>query len=232
MILAYPTGDRSKALEVARELERAGIDGVAMAGRIAVGRHRVLGKGKSSMVLICEAEGEVVAAKVRRIDSPTPDMVMEATMLRAANSAGVGPKLLGWSANSIVMELLVGRSLAAFLSAAGPRAGTSVRVMLSALDKARALDAAGIDHGELHDPREHVQVVCGEPEIIDFGSASAARRPSNVTSLASAIVRLTGRMPDGRLIGALRAYKEEMSDERYREILESLGLRRAAPCGR
>ena len=223
-LLAYPTGDRAAALRAMRELEALGVEAIALGGGTILDGLRVLGKGKSSIVLMCSAQGKLAAAKVRRIDAPVIDMRFEATMLRTANLVGVGPKLMGWDDDVLLMGLLAGVPLATFLRNEGIGTDGLRRTISRALDKARALDVAHVDHGELHNPGDHVLVTLEGPEILDFGSASASRRPANVTSLASAIVRMMGRVPDEPLVRTLRKYKEEMDDRSYQEILEELGL--------
>ncbi|MGC8695332.1 MAG: hypothetical protein ACP5RJ_01495 [Conexivisphaera sp.] len=224
-LLAYPTGDRAAALRAARELEALGVDAIAHEGETIIDGFRVLGKGKSSIVLMCNVRGELAAAKVRRVDAPVIDLKFEGAMLRAANLAGVGPELVGWDEDILLMELLIGMPLATFLRNGEAGVDRSKRTLSLALDKARALDAAHIDHGELHNPGDHVLVTSEGPEILDFGSASASRRPANVTSLASAIARMIGRIPDRSLVQALKKYKEEMDDRSYQAVLEELGIR-------
>ncbi|BBE41515.1 serine/threonine protein kinase [Conexivisphaera calida] len=223
-LLAYPTGDRAAALRTARELKALGVEAIALEGETAINGLRVLGKGKSSIVLKCSVRGELAAAKVRRIDAPVIDLKFEGAMLRAANHAGVGPELVGWDDDVLLMELLIGIPLATFLRNGEAGVDELRRTLSLALDKARALDAAHIDHGELHNPGDHVLVTPEGPEILDFGSASASRRPANVTSLASAIARTMGRIPDDSLVQALKKYKEEMDDRSYQVVLEELGI--------
>lgn len=233
MLLAYPSGDPATARRVAEELWSMGVEELLLCGRIQIGRFRALGKGKSSIVLAGLMGDEVVAVKVRRTDSGRGDVEGEAELLRAANSVGVGPRLRASSRDAIAMELIEGPGLYEFLREA--RADELKGVLRSSLDKARALDAAGISHGELNDPSDHVLVRNDEEpreaEIIDFGSSSASRRASNVTQLAGALF-VGGPMSSSVLgalglnreaaIAALRAYKAGMSS--YEELLEALRL--------
>ncbi len=220
-ILAYPHGGPDEAARVAEELELLGVEDLYFVGEVSLGNVRLLGKGKSSIVLECSIGGRRAAVKIRRLDAPVPDLALEASMLRIANSAGVGPRLLAWGRDAIVMELLRGMPLEEFLrSEASPE--MRVRAVAAALDKARALDRAHLDHGELHDPGSHVLATRDGAEIIDFGSASSSRRPSNVTSLGGAIARMIGLRPQGRLLESLRRYKREMSEEAYADVVESL----------
>ena len=109
------------------------------------------------------------------------------------------------------------------------------RVLLEILESCRQLDAGGIDHGELSMASKHVLVDSNDvPTIIDFESASAARRASNVTSTAQALfigaslserVRRAAQFPNRRaVIGLLRAYKSSPSDDTFGDLVGGLGL--------
>jgi len=92
----------------------------------------------------------------------------------------------------------------------------------------------GLDHGELSRADRHVIVKGEEPRIVDFESASTARRCSNVTSIAHYLFLnrrmrglVGGFLPlpsrDG-LFRALRRYKEAMTDEGFISVLVACGL--------
>ena len=232
-LLAYPTGDRGVAFTRARLLVDLGVEEVVLAGGKTVGNVKVLGKGKSSIVVACKMGGEVLAAKIRRTDSPRSSLKREAKALASANEIGVGPRLLSHTDDVIIMGLVPGEPLRMFLAEAGNvEPDRSFRPLLSAIIKARLLDRHGMDHGELHDPREHVMVVCGNlAEIIDFGSSSTKRRPANVTKLIQALfiggpyskALSQGWKVDGqRLLEVLRKYKRSMDEESFMAVLEVL----------
>ena len=232
-LLAYPTGDLDLAFKRAKVLVDMGIEEVILIGGKTLGKVKVLGKGKSSIVVACKTKGKILAAKIRRMDSPRSSLKREAEALISVNEIGVGPRLLSYTDDVIIMDLVPGEPLRMFLAeASNAKPDRSLGPLLSAMIKARLLDRAGIDHGELHDPREHVVVICGSlAEIIDFGSSSTQRRPANVTKLIQAlfiggpyskVLSREWKVDGRRLMEMLRIYKRRMDEESFGATLEVL----------
>lgn len=208
-----------------------GIDGVALFGRTEINGVRILGKGHTGVVILVQLDGKMAALKIRRTDSPRPDMHVEADMLKAANQCGVGPHLLMYTPNLLLMEYLDGSPLGRWLvgEASGSAAKRTIRQILK---KCHMLDLAGLDHGELVDISRHI-LVGRRPDIIDFESASLARRPANVTSAVqclylSSLSGVTRRLCGGpsriETIEALRAYKRNPVDTTFAALLGMLGI--------
>jgi len=96
------------------------------------------------------------------------------------------------------------------------------------------LDSIGLDHGELsHAPKNVLVAKSGHPCIVDFESASTARRVANVTSLlqyflfgrVSRTLHASRVFPDKRnIVKALGVYKREGSVENFQCVLDALGL--------
>ena len=149
-------------------------------------------KGSSAGVWRVERNGIFFALKMEHAHSTRSQMaVKEEGNLRMANGAGVGPRLVESSAELrlILMEFVEGIPLGKWLAL--PRASASVqRVVQRLFAQARALDAAGLDHGQLggrlHNiligPREEVW-------IIDFEKASPMRKPHNVNKIRARLFR-------------------------------------------
>jgi putative serine/threonine protein kinase len=186
------------------------------------------------VVLRCVWRGLEAALKARRTDADRPSMMEEAELLRAANAAGVGPRLYAHSRDFLVMELLEGPYFGDWARLyEGDEEGfrDAVRELLR---QVRRLDAAGLDHGELTRVRRHFIVTLGGPRIIDFESASLSRRVQNVTStVQSMFLRGEFRQVVERwfpgldrdvLLAALKSYKGSPSDEAFRGVLSALGL--------
>ena len=226
-LLGYPAG----VAAYVSEMERMEVDGVALFGGSEINGLRVLGKGHAGVVVLVRVRGATAALKMRRADSPRPDMAGEAALLEAANNAGVGPRLLGHTPNLLLMEYLDGPPLREWL-AAGPPDDSAKPVIRDILQQCYRLDRAGLDHGELVDMSRHV-LVGARTAIIDFESASLARRPANVTSaaqclylggLASGTKRACGIPPPDTVIDALRAYKGRPGPNSFCNLLDILDV--------
>jgi len=237
LVLCYPKPSRGEFEARLSELRQLGVEALEFSGGKLVGRLHVLGKGNSALIVKAWARGERFALKVRRLDSGKPDVAHEAELTRAANRVNVGPRLHASTLNMLLMELVEGLSLPAWLGLPGgkPPGREEVSSFLSkALWQCRRLDEAGIDHGELSRASKHIIVRRNcEPCIIDFEKASLKRRPSNVTSLtqffllkgavASRITEVLGFISREDLIRRLRDYKVNPSNESFKSILSLIG---------
>lgn len=231
-ILGYPNPKASYVDSRIAQLRSLEVEYVILEGRSRIGRLNVLGKGYRSIVILVEVDGNLAAAKIRRVDSPRKTVVREAELLTIANKVSVGPKLYGFTHDILLMEYIPGLNLREHVAETQNLKGirSTVRKLL---EQAYSLDRRGLDHGELARTGKHIIVKpTGEPVIIDFESASTSRRPRNLTSIVQYLVfRLpsaTGRelfkLDTGKLLEALRRYKTRMDRESYRRITGILNL--------
>jgi putative serine/threonine protein kinase len=182
------------------------------------------------------ATGRVCALKILRTDANRPSMEAEFKLTTMANRIGVGVRVLEYTKDFLVMDLLEHIELHQWLcdqKGRGKAARTREMVHMI-LNQCRKLDIINLDHGQLSNLRKHVVVARDKPWIIDFESAGKERKPKNVTTAAqylfvgskiSPLVRRTLGITDtGGLLGLLRAYKQTLSDISYAKILESLRI--------
>lgn len=189
-ILSYPIHDRSLQLCRLGELAQLGVGGIVVTSDGDMLKPVLLGKGVRSVVLRCISEGLHLAAKVRRVDSPPTDFPLEAHHMSIASRFHIGPKPYGWTQNIILMQLIEGVSLGKALEE-----GRSPLPLSEILDQCFTLDVYGVDHGQLSDSTHHIIISAGRPVIIDYGHASTARWPRNVTSFTSYMFNRLGLNP-------------------------------------
>jgi len=222
--LSYPRRVPGYAERVLRDMEALGVERVAVEGGSLV----LLGKGFRNAVFLVATERGEAALKVRRDDAPSTSVGREALVHAAANRAGVGPILFGSGEHSLLMEVVVGRPLRLWLEEAS---GEEVRrVVGEVLRQCRALDLAGIDHGELSRARKHVIVTAdASVKLIDFGAARFSSRPRNVTSIVRYLTsREVMQLLEEKLgspeldLELVREYARTLSEESYRRVLSSL----------
>jgi len=101
------------------------------------------------------------------------------------------------------------------------------------LEDCYKLDQLGLDHGELSNISKHV-IVGKKATLIDFESSSTNRRVSNVTAacqaifIGSGISKMVKKIykipPKPQMIKALRAYKNEQTQESFDDVLRVLRL--------
>ena len=216
------------------ELLRLGVVEVLSDGAVEFMGFRLLGKGQNSFVFKCRVDGEYYACKIRRFDSSRPNLINEGNYLRLANSVNVGPRLIGYASDVLIMELINGVPIQKYVITSSP---TELKAVLKdLLWQCRRLDSIGLAHNELSRPQDHVIISGGKAFIIDFESASLNSRVSNVTQILNALVLGRGFIQDrvravigvslnfDELRSAIRRYKNTRSDDDFTQIMRLLGL--------
>lgn len=221
---------------ITRELVVLGVRELINNGPVEFMNVELLGKGQNSFVFKCSleyAEGNY-ACKIRRFDASRDNLLREGYMLRIANSVGVGPQLMDFSRNVLVMELIGGVE---FIDYVARNNGEDVRrVVKDLLMQCHRLDLVGISHNELTRLREHVIVGNNERVyIIDFESATF-KGGNNVPQIINALIMGHGHDQElireklgvgedlTRIRSLLHDYKRNPSQELFTELLKLLKL--------
>ncbi|MEM1537283.1 MAG: RIO1 family regulatory kinase/ATPase [Candidatus Nezhaarchaeales archaeon] len=233
-ILCYPKPKEEEASRRKEELASLGIKLVEFIGRSSINGVNVLGKGCVSVAVLAYGDQARYALKIRRVDANRESMEHEAALLRFANKLGVGPRLIGFSKNFLVMEYVDGLPIDEWLLKKQPATIELKRLLLNLLTQCRKMDKAGLSHGELSTAKRHVIVAKdGTPYIIDFETSSLTRKASNVTAIcsylltrsqASSKVTSTLNIQKTEVFNALRAYKHSITDEAFNRLLGALNL--------
>lgn len=232
-IICYPKVTKKELSVRLRELERLGVMAIEFTGEKTVLGTRVQGKGCVGIVVKAFTEAGGVAMKIRRTDADRREMKHEAEMLEMANAVSVGPRFLDLSRNFLLMEFIQGKLLPQWLEKVNQK--QTVRgVLRKTLEQCWRLDLKGLDHGELSHAPKHIIVKNSKPYIIDFESASAARRASNVTAIsqyffiangiAKKITNVIGDVDQAKLKLALRNYKREKTRKKFEAALRIMNL--------
>jgi putative serine/threonine protein kinase len=229
-LISYPRFSEIEYRDRIAEMESLGITSIMLGGWTVVNGARVAGKGCVGLVLRAKIGNKACALKIRRVDADRKTMDEEARLHRIANDAGVGPHLEGHTKNLIAMEFIDGQSIVDWVASA-PKA--RLRVMArSVLEQCYSLDRTGLDHGELSRLNRHV-IVSDSPSIIDFESASTARKTCNVTAAAQSMflhgavagmVKKTLQADREKALAALRTYKRDQTRANFDAVLASLPI--------
>ncbi|MDI1494811.1 MAG: serine/threonine protein kinase [Cenarchaeum symbiont of Oopsacas minuta] len=229
-VLGYPHPTTRLVKSRIAELEKLQITSVAFWGQVRLGTLDVLGKGYSGVAVIARYKKKTIALKIRRIDSKRPTLITEAKMLSAANDLGVGPKIIAYSKNFIVMEYLDGQTVGRWAENGASSKNDILRIILEDCYK---LDMGGLDHGELSRISKHA-IIGKHTTLIDFEGASNKRRIANVTSasqsffIGSYTAKMLGKIckapRKSKLVTALRRYKENPQRSTFDELLCVMGL--------
>ena len=234
-IWVYPKGTRAQIKSRIKELKALGVESISFQGELLVGTISILGKGYVGIVVLGKLGRKKVAVKIRRSDSPRKNLKKEAKLLQITNRYGVGPKLIDFSKNFLVMEYLEGEKIGKWISNLKlKRDSSQIKVVIKkVLEDCYKLDMIGLDHGELSRMPKHV-IVGKKITIIDFESSSVKRRVSNVTSATQAFFIGSGisktvkhicKVPNkAKIISILRRYKQNQSMESFESLLNVLKI--------
>jgi len=208
-------------------MESLGISSIILGGKTIVNGTQVTGKGCVGIVVKARVRSKICALKIRRTDADRNNMIEEARFHRIANSVNVGPYLVAQTKNLIAMEYISGQNIIEWV--ANATRSEMLSVARDILEQCFRLDMAGLDHGELSRLSRHV-IVSQRPHIIDFESASIARKTCNVTAVAQSIF-LYGAVANGvrkilcdidndKVIQALRTYKRSHTRANFDAVVD------------
>jgi putative serine/threonine protein kinase len=237
-LICYPvcgTGEFSRRHQA---LEQLSIDSIELVGQNTISKTPVLGKGCVGIVVLAYRGVEKVALKIRRTDANRSSMRHEAEMLEKANRISVGPCLLDFTEDFLLMEYVEGMLFPKWIKTLrGRNAKRKLsRFLFSVLEQAWELDRLGLDHGELSHAPKHLMVKRGdEPCILDFETASVSRHVSNVTSLcqylfigsaaAKVVQEMLSPINVDALVDALKIYKKKRNKDNFKTVLEICKIR-------
>ena len=236
-ILCFPKVKESEVKKRLNELKKIGVTHVSFTGPLQIEKCHILGKGYVGMVVLAKKNNEIVALKIRRIDSPRKNMSNEAKLLQIVNKLDIGPKFIKNSKNFLVMEYIDGEKIIDWAKKTETKSQEVRSVLNNVLRECYLLDDAGLDHGELSTIDKHVIVGKNKNTIIDFESSSTNRKPSKVTGATQGILIGTGLAkiiqkkiklpPKETIINLIRQYKKNPNLENFEKI--TIGLKLQTP---
>jgi putative serine/threonine protein kinase len=233
-VICYPKPTKIELRKRLKELQKLKVKAIEFSGEKEAFNIPVLGKGCVGIVTIAYVDGKKIALKIRRVDADRAKMQNEADMLKKANSVDVGPRLLDFSKNFILMQYINGNLLPVWLKKTVGAKRVKI-VLREILEQCWRLDMVKLDHGELsHAPKHVIVNASDEPFIVDFETASVNRKPSNVTSIcqflfisgliADKVAEKIGVRDRKGIIEVLRIYKVEKTRKNFEKLLETCKL--------
>jgi putative serine/threonine protein kinase len=229
-IISYPHFSETEYSNRLKEMYSLGINSIFSVGRTKIGGMSIAGKGCVSLVVKAEIKNTICALKIRRTDANRKTMDREVTLHRIANSVGVGPGILDYSENFVIMQFIDGLSIINWIYHQNINPEQVRNVIISTMEQCYKLDRAHLDHGELSCLDHHIIVSQGNAaNIIDFESSSTKRKTCNVTAAAQSLF-LSGlvskkvnellHLPEReKIIKALRSYKQDQSRYNFDNII-------------
>lgn len=214
-----------------KELESIGITSILSYGKTRIGNLSVLGKGCVGLTIPVIHRKKMRALKVRRTDANRDNMYNEVIMHSIANTVNVGPILIDFTENFILMEFIDGMNIFDWLCNKIGQRDYIYQVIASSLEQCYSLDQIKLDHGQLSYLKHHLIISSkNQPKIIDFESSSVRRRTANVSSFvhnflwASSLYSKLGYKFTNekklKILQLLKDYKSCKTRERFVGILD------------
>ena len=230
-LLTYPLFDEKTFENRMKELSSLDINAVFSFGNVQLKFSHIIGKGSVGLVTLVKSKNKLLALKIRRTDANRVNMYDEVLYHSLANSIGIGPFLVNFSENFILMEYVKGLNIESWYDSQ-----TSAKKLLNCtneiLRQSFLLDCLNLDHGQLSRLDRHIVVSPdGVPTILDFETSSTKRRCSNVTSVSQSIflhgpiyAKLADVINKERtdIIKSIKEYKKQMNRETFQCVLDLL----------
>ncbi len=188
-----------------KELETLGARSLVSYGPLKRQGVRLLGSGWTGNVFLVETDSnQLLAVKALKPGSRRASMLAEAAAWAAAAALGATPRMVYASRLLIAYEPALGPMLRDYMPGSRAEAALVARRLV---EKAYALDAAGLRHNELARPEGQVVLDTRsppEPYIVDYDSATWGKGGRNLPQLIGGL----HRTPLGRLCRAREVAEE------------------------
>jgi putative serine/threonine protein kinase len=231
-LLTYPLFDQDTYESRIKELLSLDINGVFSFGKVQLKKICILGKGSVGLVTLARFKGQYFALKIRRTDANRANMFDEVVYQSLANSIGIGPFLVNFSENFILMEFVNGSNIVEWYSSVRTTDERILKCTALILEQCYLLDCLKLDHGQLNRLDRHIIISKDDrPTILDFETSSAMRRVSNITSVSQSIFLhgpIYSRLQDSinkdrtQIMKNIKDYKIQMNYEKFKKILNLL----------
>ena len=160
------------------------------------------------------------------------NMFDEVVYQSLANSIGIGPFLVNFSDNFILMEFVKGSNIVDWYNSVRTTDERILKCTALILEQCYLLDCLKLDHGQLNRLDRHIIISKDDrPTILDFETSSAMRRVSNITSVSQSIFLhgpIYSRLQDSinkdrtQIMKNIKDYKIQMNHEKFKKILKLL----------
>jgi putative serine/threonine protein kinase len=231
-LLTYPLFDQDTFESRIKELFSLDINGVFSYGKVQLKKICILGKGSVGLVTLARFKGQYFALKIRRTDANRANMFDEVVYQSLANSIGIGPFLVNFSENFILMEFVKGSNIVEWYNSVRTTNERILKCTALILEQCYLLDCLKLDHGQLNRLDRHIIISKDDkPTILDFETSSAMRRVSNITSVSQSIFLhgpIYSRLQDSinkdrtQIMKNIKGYKTQMNYEKFNKILNLL----------
>ncbi len=189
-------------------------------------------KGKRGLIYSCIYKNKKVAVKIKNPKSKAVGRIKnEAKFLEIVNKKKIGPKLLDFGDDYIVMEFVEGKFILDFFEKSKKK--QIITVIKHVFEQLFVLDRLGINKEEMHHPVKHIIVTKNNKSIlIDFERAKKSKKTHNITQFCQFLIgdkvreileKEEIRINRGKIIRAAKDYSKNQNKKQLDKIGSWIG---------
>jgi len=190
----------------------------------------LLAKGKRGYVYTALLKNRKVAIKIRNPDSTAPARIkIETQFLRTLNKHKIGPRLIFWDDNYLIMEFIEGTPILKYLSSAPKK--RIIKIIREIFWELYTLDSLKLNKEEMHHPPKHIIIRNNKPVLIDFERARHSQKTHNVTQfcqyltsphVTELLAKKNLRFGKQKIMSLAREYSRDNSEGNLKKIINSI----------
>ena len=178
-LITYPSFDHNTFDSRMPELLSLDISSIFSFGKVQLHNIFILGKGSVGLVALVKNRRKFFVLKIRRTDANRINMYDEVVYQSLANSIGIGPFLVNYSENFILMEFVKGSNIVAWYNPIRTSNERILKCTALILEQCYLLDCLKLDHGQLNRLDRHIIISNDDrPTILDFEKTDPLMVPS------------------------------------------------------
>lgn len=187
----------------------------------------LLAKGHRGYVYTGILNTRKVAIKLRNPTSTSPARIqIEAQFLKKLNKKNIGPKLIFWGGDYLIMEYIEGTPILQYLSTRPKK--NIIQIIKKIFLELYTLDTLHINKEEMHHPPKHILIRNSKPVLIDFERARYSEKARNITQFcqfltSSRVVEILNKnkihLEKRYMMVAAREYSRNSTKENLEQII-------------
>ena len=171
-----------------------------------------LAMGKRGVIFKFTKNKKEYIIKVKRESSEAQNRIEnEGNFLKLLNKHKIGPKLIEYDRDHLVMEFIKGKLIKEYKKIPN-------NILKQVLKQCYILDTLKINKFEMHKPLKHIIIYRNKVTMIDFERCTYTDKPKNVTQFCEYINRNKKRIKKS----LLQEYKKDMSKKNFEKLTNAL----------
>ena len=187
-------------------------------------------KGKRGLLYIGDYNNKKVAIKIKNPKSKAISRIEnETNFLKLLNKKKIGPKLLFFDKDFIILEYIKGILIIDYLKKFNKK--NILKIIKKIMEQLYLMDKLKINKEEMSHPQKHILIDKNKPVLIDFERCRKTIKPSNITQFCDFLTsnNVSKILKDkkikinkNKMIGLAKKYKKDINKNNLNEIIEEI----------